>query len=199
VLGLVLLVQVTGQKNFIRPTLIGTVIGVVGVAGFYFVQRLGMFRFLASIIARLANSPEWQSLVHGGATLDQTVRALYARRKAVLACCVWTIVSLLAGSGEIWIALHALDLRATLANAIILQSMVLAIRSAAFAVPSGLGVQEGGYYFVGQLLGIPDYLAITLALIARVRELAIGIPGLICWQVIEGRRLWRARLATNAR
>ena len=199
VLGLVLLVQVTGQKNFIPPTLSGIVIGLVGVAGFYFVQRLGMFRFLASIIARLANSPEWQSLVHGGATLDQTVRALYARRKAVAACCSWTIVSFVAGSGEIWIALHALDLRATLANAIILQSMVLAIRSAAFAVPSGLGVQEGGYYFVGQLLGIPDYLAITLALIARVRELAIGIPGLICWQVIEGRRLWRARLATNAR
>jgi putative membrane protein len=198
-LGVALLVEVTGQKNFVRPTLIGTLIGVIGVAGFYFVQRLGMFRFLANIIARLANSPEWQSLVHGGATLDQTVRALYARRKAVVACCAWTIISFVAGSGEIWIALHALDLRATLANAIILQSMVLAIRSAAFAVPSGLGVQETGYYFVGQLLGIPDYLAVTLALIARARELAIGIPGLICWQVIEGRRLWRARLATNAR
>jgi hypothetical protein len=103
-----------------------------------------------------------------------------------------------AGSGEIWIALNALNLRATLANAVILQSMVLAIRSAAFAVPSGLGVQETGYYLVGQLLGIPDYLAVTLALIARVRELAIGIPGLICWQVIEGRRLWRARLSANA-
>jgi putative membrane protein len=199
VLGLVLLVEVTGQKNFIRPTLIGTLIGVVGVAGFYFVQRLGMFRFLASIVARLANSPEWQSLVHGGETLDQTVRTLYARRKAVIACCAWTIVSLVAGSGEIWIALRALDVRATVVNALILQSMVLTVRSAAFAVPSGLGVQETGYYFVGQLLGIPDYVAVTLALIARVRELAIGIPGLICWQVIEARRLWRARLATNAR
>jgi putative membrane protein len=197
-LGVALLVGVTGQKNFVRPTLIGTFIGIVGVAGFYFVQRLGMFRFLANIIARLANSPEWQSLVHGGGTLDQTVRELYARRKAVIACCAWTIVSLVAGSGEIWIALNALNLRATLANAVILQSMVLAIRSAAFAVPSGLGVQETGYYLVGQLLGIPDYLAVTLALIARVRELAIGIPGLICWQVIEGRRLWRARLSANA-
>jgi len=85
-LGLVLLVEVSGQKNFIRPTLIGTLIGVAGVAGFYLVQRLGMFRFLASIIARLANSPEWQSLVLGGETLDQTVRSLYARRKAVIAC-----------------------------------------------------------------------------------------------------------------
>ena len=197
-LGVVLLVGVTGQKNFVRPTLIGTLIGVIGVAGFYFVQRLGMFRFLATIIARLANSPEWQSLIHGGETLDQTVRALYARRKAVIACCAWTTLSLVLGSGEIWIALYALNLHATLANALILQSMVLAIRSAAFAVPSGLGVQETGYYFVGQLLGIPDYLAVTLALIARVRELALGVPGVICWQIIEARRLWLARLATNS-
>ena len=199
VLGVVLLVDVTGQRNFVRPTLVGTLVGIVGVAGFYFVQRLGMFRFLAKIIARLANSPEWQSLVQGGETLDQTIRALYARRKAVIACCAWTIVSLVGGSGEIWIALHALDLHATFVNALILQSMVLTIRSAAFAVPGGLGVQEGGYLFVGNLLGIPGDAAFALSLIARVRELALGIPGLIFWQLIEARRLWRARLAANAR
>jgi putative membrane protein len=198
-LGVVLLVEVTGQKNFIRPTLIGTLIGVVGVAGFYFVQRMGMFRFLAKIIARLANSPEWQSLVQGGETLDQTVRALYARRKALVACCAWTIISLVAGSGEIWIALHALDLRATFISALILQSMVLTIRSAAFAVPGGLGVQEGGYLVVGNLLGIPGDAAFALSLIARVRELALGIPGLITWQIFEARRLWRARSAGEGR
>src|SRR5438309_359177 len=55
VLGLALLVGVTGQKNFVRPTLVGTLIGVLGVLGFYFVQRLGMFRFLARVIARLAS------------------------------------------------------------------------------------------------------------------------------------------------
>jgi putative membrane protein len=198
-LGVVMLVDVTGQKNFVRPTLIGTLIGVVGVTGFYFVQRLGMFRFLALIVARLANSPEWQSLVQSGETLDQTIRALYARRKAVIACCAWTIVSLVAGSGEIWIALHALDLHATFVNALILQSMVLTIRSAAFAVPGGLGVQEGGYLVVGNLLGIPGDAAFALSLIARVRELALGIPGLISWQIFEARRLWRARSAGEGR
>src|SRR6266496_5687196 len=86
VLGLALLVGVTGQKNFVRPTLVGTLIGVLGVLGFYFVQRLGMFRFLASIVARLANSPEWHSLVQSGETLDQTVRMLYARRHALVMC-----------------------------------------------------------------------------------------------------------------
>jgi len=199
VLGLALLVGVTGQKNFVRPTLVGTLIGVLGVLGFYFVQRLGMFRFLARVIARLANSPEWHSLVQGGETLDRTVRTLYARRHALVMCCVWTTISLVGGSGEIWIALYALDLHPTFVNALILQSMVLTIRSAAFAVPGGLGVQEGGYLFVGNLLGIPGDAAFALSLIARVRELALGIPGLISWQLIEARRLWRARLAATVR
>jgi putative membrane protein len=198
-LGLVLLVDVTGQKSFVRPTLVGTLLGVLAVAGFYFVQRLGMFRFLGLIVARLANSTEWQSLVQSGETLDRAIRALYARQRGVFLCCVVTIISLVGGSGEIWIALHALGLRATLVNALLLQSMALTIRSAAFAVPGGLGVQESGYLIVGNLLGIPGDAAFALSLIARMRELAIGIPGLIIWQVIEGRHLLRPRLAGAGR
>jgi putative membrane protein len=198
-LGLALLVDATGQKSFVRPTLLGTLIGILAVAGFYFAQRLGMFRFLGLIVGRLANSPEWQSLVQSGETLDRAIRGLYARRRAVAMCCAWTIISLVGGSGEIWIALHALGLPATLINALILQSMALTIRSAAFAVPGGLGVQEGGYLVVGNLLGIPGNAAFALSLIARMRELALGIPGLVVWQMIEGRRLLRARSAGAGR
>jgi putative membrane protein len=193
ILGVVLLVQATGQKNLVGPTIIGTLIGVAAVGGFYFVQRLGMFRFLARMIAKLANSPEWQSLVQSGETLDQTVRTLYARRRGVLACCAWTMLSLILNSGEVWIALRALNLNATVLNAIILQSTVLTVRNVGFAVPSGLGVQEGGYVLIGSLLGIDGTNALALSLIARVRELALGVPGLITWQLIEGRRLLRTR------
>src|SRR5436190_15860343 len=75
-LGLVLLVAATGKNSFVGPTLIGIVIALFAFAGFYFVQRLGIFRFLASIISRLAGSSDWQSLVQGGDTLDRTVRSL---------------------------------------------------------------------------------------------------------------------------
>lgn len=194
-LGVVLLVNATGQKNFVGPTIIGTAVGIVAVGGFYFVQRRGMFSFLARMIAKLANSPEWQSLVQSGATLDETVRSLYARRRAAIACCGWTILSLILNSGEIYIALWALHLHATIANAIILQSMALTIRSVAFPVPGGIGVQESGYVLVGNLLGIPGEAAFALSLIARVRELGFGIPGLITWQLVEGRRLLRSRAA----
>src|ERR1700757_4346727 len=198
-LGLALIVTATGHQSFVRPTLIGAVIGVLAIVGFYVVQRLGMFRFIGKMISRLANAEDWHSLVHSGQTLDEAIRRLYARRRGVIECCMWTVASLIFGSGEIWIALHALGLRATFVNAVILQSMVLTIRSAVFPVPGALGVQEGGYVVIGNLLGIPGDAAFALSLIARVRELILGIPGLIGWQLIEGRRLWRTRLAANAR
>ncbi len=198
-LGLALIVAATGHHGFVRPTLFGAVIGVLAIVGFYVVQRLGMFRFIGKIISQLASADDWHSLVHSGQTLDEAIRRLYARRRGVLGCCLWTATSLILGSGEIWIALHALNLQATLVNAVILQSMVLTIRSALFPVPGALGVQEGGYVLVGNLLGIPGDAAFALSLIVRVRELILGIPGLIAWQLIEARRAWRARLAANAR
>ena len=198
-LGLGLIVSVTGHQGFVRPTLIGAVIGVLAIIGFYVAQRLGMFRFIGKTISRLANADDWHSLVHSGQSLDEAIRRQYARRRGVTGCCAWTAASLVLGSGEIWIALHALSLHATVVNAVILQSMVLTIRSAVFPVPGALGVQEGGYVVIGNLLGIPGDAAFALSLIARVRELILGIPGLICWQMVEARRLWQARLATNAR
>jgi len=197
-LGLALIVTATGRQSFVRPTLIGAVIGVLAIIGFYVVQRLGMFRFVGKMISRLANAEDWHSLVHSGHTLDEAIRTQYARRSGVVGCCAWTGASLILGSGEIWIALHALGLHAALMNSVILQSMVLTIRSVVFPVPGALGVQEGGYVLVGNLLGIPGDAAFALSLIARVRELILGIPGLIAWQVIEARRVLRARLAASA-
>src|SRR5262245_28235984 len=198
-LGLGLIVSVTGHHGFVRPTLIGAVLGVFAIVGFYVVQRLGMFRFIGKMISRLANADDWHSLVHSGQMLDESICRLYARRCGVIGCCAWTAISLTLGSGEIWIALHALNLRATFVNALIFQSMVLTIRSALFPVPGALGVQEGGYVVIGVLLGIPGDAAFALSLIARVRELILGIPGLVVWQVIETRRVFRARAVANVR
>ena len=191
-LGLVLLVHATGRSSLIGPTLIGAVVGIFAIVGFYVAQRLGMFRFVSVIISRLVKSKEWSSLVQSGETLDQTVREVYARRGGVIACCIVTMVSLIGSSGEIYIALVALGVHATFLNAVILQSMALTVKSAAFPVPGQLGVQESGYLVIGKLLGIPGETAFAISLLARFRDLLAGIPALVLWQVIEGRRLLRA-------
>jgi putative membrane protein len=191
-LGLVLLVEATGRTSLVGPTLVGAILAIVAIAGFYIAQRLGMFRFVSVIITRLVKSPEWSSLVQSGETLDQTVRDFYRRRRSVIACCMVTIVSLIGSSGEIFIALYALGLHPTFWNAVILQSMAMTVRSAAFPVPGQLGVQESGYLVIGNLLGIPGETAFAISLLARFRDLLVGIPALVLWQVIEGRRLLRA-------
>jgi putative membrane protein len=159
--------------------------------GFYTVQRLGVFRWSAKLASRLAKSPGWDSLVQSGEALDQTIRLLYSRRSGVVGCCFFWVLSWLIASGEVWIALRALGLRSTFTTAVILESTSLAIRGAAFLVPGAVGVQEGGYILLGNLLGISGEMALALSLLRRVRELALGIPGLVAWQFIEANRLRR--------
>ena len=109
--GLALIVNVTGGESFVGPTLIGALLGIVAIIGFCIVQRLGMFRFIGVIISRIANSPDWHSLIHGGETLDRTIPGRYSRRRGVIGCCVWTTGSLVLGSGEISITLMQLACR----------------------------------------------------------------------------------------
>ncbi len=187
----VLLVSVTGRTDLARPVVAAAVTGTLAVIGFYTVQRAGIFRWGAMLASRLAKSAALDSLVQGGEALDQTIRFLYARRSGVAACCFFWILSWIIASGEVWIALQALGLRSSFVTALILESGSLAVRSAAFLVPGALGVQEGGYILLGNVLGISGDMALALALVRRVRELILGIPGLIAWQFVEARRLRR--------
>jgi hypothetical protein len=74
-----------------------------------------------------------------------------------------------------------------------IEGLVYAIRSVTFFIPLGAGVQEGGYVLIGGLLGLSPELALALSLLKRGRDLVIGTPALVCWQLIEGRRFRRAR------
>jgi len=64
------------------------------------------------------------------------------------------------------------------------------VRAAAFLIPGAIGVQEGGFIVLGSLVGLGPEVSLALSLTKRVRELLLGIPGLIIWQAAEGRRLW---------
>jgi hypothetical protein len=72
-----------------------------------------------------------------------------------------------------------------------LESLIQAVRSAAFFMPGALGVQEGGLILLGAVVGLGPEVALALSLIKRIRELAVGLPALLAWQMVEGRRLVR--------
>ena len=62
------------------------------------------------------------------------------------------------------------------------------VRALGFAIPGALGVQEGGYVLICSLFSVAPSEALALSLIRRVREIVLGVPGLVLWQWSELRR-----------
>lgn len=69
-----------------------------------------------------------------------------------------------------------------------IEALSQAIKAAAFPVPSGLGVQEGGLVLVCGLFGIDAGTALALSLARRVPDVVLGLPALLVWQNLEARR-----------
>src|SRR6516162_11091215 len=153
-----------------------------------------MFRIFGAILSNCARDEKWRALVGKSGELDKALQRVYSRTGSVAACCIVTMISFVTGSGEVWIGLHAIGVPATFEKALILECVGQGIQTALCLVPGALGVREGGYVVVGGLLGIPGDAAFALALIRRVREFAIGVPGLLALQFVEGGRFWRRHM-----
>jgi hypothetical protein len=84
-------------------------------------------------------------------------------------------------------------------EAIVIESLMHAVRGAAFAVPGALGAQEGALVLICAAFGIPPEQAIALSLVKRAADLAVGVPGLVGWQRLEWGRLVPAYRAQPVR
>ena len=158
-------------------------------------QRAGAFSFLAARAVRLARRPGWEGLVAKASDLDGAIRSLYARPATILAACALRMLGRLSASGEVWLAARLLGHPISIVDALLLRSFGIVARAVAFPVPGGLGVQEGSFIALGSLIGMPPDVALATSLATRVREIVASVPGLIAWQYVEGRGLWRRRAA----
>jgi uncharacterized membrane protein YbhN (UPF0104 family) len=71
-------------------------------------------------------------------------------------------------------------------DAVLIESLMHAVRGAAFAVPGALGAQEGGLIVLCAIFGVPPEAALALSLVKRLPDLVLGVPGLFAWQAMEG-------------
>ena len=155
--------------------------GLVG--GFLVAQRRGIFAGLTRLTGRLARGVDLAALGAEASAIDASVARLWRERAALARASAWHLAAWVIGAGEIWLALrylgHPIDAR----TALLIESLTQAVRAGAFAVPGALGVQEGGSLLLGGALGLGPDTSLALSLIKRVRDLVLGLPGLIAWQV----------------
>ncbi|THC46331.1 lysylphosphatidylglycerol synthase domain-containing protein [Massilia sp. Mn16-1_5] len=126
-----------------------------------------------------------------GARLDAAVVRLFGRHGALLRALGWQLLSYLLGSLETWYALRLLGHPVDLGTAVAIEALTQAARHASFLVPAGLGVQEAAVLLFGVLAGVGGEVALSLALVKRMREIVLGLPALLSWHWFEARRLRR--------
>jgi len=169
---------------------IASALAVAGIllAGFYLAQRRAGQRMLQWIMNALAGDRQWRVLGTIGAVYEQ-LAAIYASLQRLFLSSFVHMIGWLAGVAEVLIVFAFMGNPIGLAEAIVIESLLHAVRGAAFAVPGALGAQEGGLVLLCALFGIPPDQAIALSLVKRVPDLVLGVPSLLGWQLMEWQRL----------
>ena len=200
-LGAVLLTQMAGDA---AAALSGWVLRALAVAGvalvaFFSLQRLGAIRMIERRLANLGRrfvreadpDPAGPHAVPASASVQDALDAVWGRGRLghVLQSILLHLLAWAIGAAEIAIVLACIGVEGvTLAEVLVIEALAQAIKSAAFPIPSGLGVQEGGFVVVGALFGIDAGTAIALSLAKRVPDVVLGLPALLVWQNLEARR-----------
>ena len=150
---------------------------------FYRVQKAGLFGALSRYKQIILPLNHNDNLAETARQLDRAIQKMYGRTPQLACAFAWRFIFRLVGAGEVWLALRCLEYPVNLWEALILESLGQAVRSATFLIPGGLGAQEGGLMLIGGALGVPTSISLSLSLCKRCRELILGIPGLIVWQL----------------
>jgi putative membrane protein len=186
-LGLGLLAMGLGASSaaagLLDAGLAGLALTAAGAVAFVFLQRRA-----GGLVERLAA----RFLPGAAAQTGQVVEAivgLYRHPARIALASAVHLAAWIASAVGVWLALRAAGIRLPLGGLLALESLVLALRSAAFMAPMGIGVQEASYALLAPLFGIGPELALAISLLKRARDLVIGAPALLAWQGLEGLRL----------
>jgi putative membrane protein len=166
------------------PTILGYGFALAVFAGglFLALQRFG-HRFIGKLAARILPGAV-AATVEVGDALD----AIYRSAARVGLSAALHFGGWVASAVGAWIAFRLIGVRVDLAAVMAIESLVCAARSAALIIPNALGVQEAAYAVLAPVFGIGAEFGLAVSLLKRARDIAIGVPILLIWQAVEGRR-----------
>lgn len=171
------------------PVAIGLAAAGILAVGLVIAQRrgFGLIDRLAGVLGR-----QWlDRTAAGAAVLHVAIAAIYERRIRLSASFILHLVCWIAATIEAWLALRFAGAPLGFGVVLVIEGLLYAVRSVAFAVPNAVGVQEAAYIVLGGNFGLTPEMALALSLLKRARDLALGLPVLAACQLFEGGRLWR--------
>ena len=182
-LGLSILSAQRPNDHLIAWAALGIVLALLAAIVFILVQRHG-FTVMESMFRRVPN--RWaEGVATRLAPIHRVIHEIYRRPSALWSAGFLHFAMWVASSVEAWIALRLMGANLSIGSVIAIESLLYAVRSIAFLVPSAFGIQEGAYVLLGMWFGFGPEVALALSLLKRARDLVIGVPALLTWQILE--------------
>ena len=186
-LGLVLL-QLAKPAPATLATVIGFAVGMFVLAALFRPGAQILSRnWMERVIAR------WPRLAESRQRVTAAFEQMTSRRCAISASVVLHFVCWFAGAGETWLIFHLMGAPVSFAAALVIDSLLGALRMISFFVPAAIGVQEGGYVLLCGLFGLSPGAALAFSFARRARDILIAAPILFSWQFVEGQALLPSR------
>jgi len=134
----------------------------------------------------------------GAASFRAAIHLLYRQRSRILLSVLLHLLGWCASGLWLWIVCLALGQSLSPLSAIAIQSLLDGLRSATVFIPAAIGIQEAGYAALAPLFGLTPETGLAMSILRRARDIAIGVPALLIWQVVEARRARRQSVAAAA-
>jgi putative membrane protein len=174
-----------GHGQLLWPVMASLAIAVSVAGSFIATQKRGL-DVIERLVRRILPSAVAQT-----AAVAQVISEAYNKPVRLVVCLAIHMLCWFGAAAGTWLILDFIGHPLPFLSVVAIESLLFAIRNAAFVVPSGLGVQEGSYALLGPLFGLPAEAALALSLLKRARDIVIGVPVLLIWQLMEGRRSLR--------
>ncbi len=184
--GLLVLIFRMPDSALVWPLAIGLIGAVLGSAVFIALQR-GVGPIFRAVAARISAGWLVSQSDRIGA-LEEELRDIYDRVLWLALAASIHFVSWLCAGLSTWLALRLLGVEIDAAGGMALEAILQVGLNFAVLVPGYFGIQEAVLAGLGSLFGISPDITLAISLIRRARDLMIGVPVLLVWQIFEVRR-----------
>ena len=125
------------------------------------------------------------------ASFRAALHHLYRQRSRIALSVTLHLLGWFASGLWLWVVFWALGASLSPISAIAIQSLLEGLRSAMVFIPAAIGIQEAGYAALVPLFGLAPETGLAISILRRARDIAIGVPVLLIWQLVEARRARR--------
>lgn len=170
-------------RSLTNVMVVGVILISIGGALFVALQRYGHHWIARQLAPRV-----FPGSVAATTAVAEVLDEIYRSRVRIGLSLLLHFLSWVLTAVGTWIAFRLMGAEVELAPVIAIEALVYATRSAGFVIPNALGIQEAAYKLLAPLFGITPEVGVALSVIKRARDLVLGIPILILWQLMEGQR-----------